>query len=327
VPIQVTCPSCNATLKTADSSAGKRAKCPKCAGVIDIPAMPAPPGDEYELEAPIGPATGFSDDELSGPAPGAEDRRPCPACGEMISKKAIKCRFCGEVLDRSMRGVITTPGDVSDPAWHKVRGGLGLMYYSIVTMLAAIILLVIGGMLMAGMAAAGGGGAGPPAAAVVVMMIAGLIIFGAAIATIVGQVRCASVPEESGARGYAVGAAACILGNIALSMIGGVMQSEPIQGVGSLLSMVGYILFILFIRRAADYLSDHDLAASAGKFLIFGIVVFIGAVAMGVAAAMAQAPALVGVLGLAVIVAGLVAFVWYLRLIKSLMSTIDSRLG
>jgi hypothetical protein len=123
-----------------------------------------------------------------------------------------------------------------------------------------------------------------------------------------------------------VGAAACILGNIALSMIGGVMQSEPIQGVGSLLSMVGYILFILFIRRAADYLGDHDLAASAGKFLIFGIVVFVGAVAMGVAAAMAQAPALVGVLGFAVIIAGLVAFVWYLRLIKSLMSTIDSRL-
>jgi hypothetical protein len=242
----------------------------------------------------------------------------------MISNKAIKCRFCGEVLDRSMRGVLTTPGDVSDPGWHKVRGGLGLIYYSIITIFAVVILVVIGAMIMGGLAAAQGG-AGPPMAMLAVFGIAGLIALGAGIATIVGQVKCASVPEESGARGFAVGAAGCLLGNIALSFIGGAMQSQPIQSIGSLLSMIGSILFILFIRRAADYLGDRDLAASAGKFIIFGIVVFVGAIAVAVAAGVLQIPALFALLGFGALIAGLVGFVWYLRLIKSLMSAIDSR--
>ena len=103
MPIQVTCPSCQTTLKTADSSAGKRAKCPKCGGIIEIPAAtPAPAADdEYALEAEPNPLAGFSDEELSsGPAaPAANDRKPCPACGEMIMRDAVKCRFCGEVFD------------------------------------------------------------------------------------------------------------------------------------------------------------------------------------------------------------------------------------
>jgi len=106
VPIQVTCPSCQTTLKTADSSAGKRAKCPKCGGIIEIPAAPTPPADdEYAMEAEPNPLAGFTDDELSsGPvAPAANDRKPCPACGEMIVRDAVKCRFCGEVFDAVLK--------------------------------------------------------------------------------------------------------------------------------------------------------------------------------------------------------------------------------
>jgi predicted RNA-binding Zn-ribbon protein involved in translation (DUF1610 family) len=107
VAIQVTCSGCGTTLKTSEAHAGKKAKCPKCGGIIEIPAL-APPlpadDDEYELEAE--PAVrGFSDDELAaGPAQGsaagpARDRRPCPACGEMIMRDAVKCRYCGEIFD------------------------------------------------------------------------------------------------------------------------------------------------------------------------------------------------------------------------------------
>jgi len=99
VPIQVTCPSCNATLKTAESSAGKKAKCPKCGGIIQIPAAPAPPEEEYVLEAEVNPLAGFTEDELSSGPKTGDDRRPCPACGEMIVRDAVKCRFCGEIFD------------------------------------------------------------------------------------------------------------------------------------------------------------------------------------------------------------------------------------
>lgn len=106
MPIQVTCPGCQTTLKTADSSAGKRAKCPKCGGVIQIPAAPAVTGDLPELES--NPLAGFTDDELTGGAvvPG-NDKKPCPACGESIARDAVKCRFCGEVLDAALKGKAT----------------------------------------------------------------------------------------------------------------------------------------------------------------------------------------------------------------------------
>jgi hypothetical protein len=46
----------------------------------------------------------FSDEDLELEKPVAAavpngDRRPCPMCGEMIQKDAIKCRFCGEIFD------------------------------------------------------------------------------------------------------------------------------------------------------------------------------------------------------------------------------------
>jgi hypothetical protein len=35
--------------------------------------------------------------------PTTSSREPCPACGEMIVKGAAKCRFCGEILDPSLK--------------------------------------------------------------------------------------------------------------------------------------------------------------------------------------------------------------------------------
>lgn len=46
----------------------------------------------------------FSDEDLELDKPVASvpangDRKPCPMCGEMIQKDAVKCRFCGEIFD------------------------------------------------------------------------------------------------------------------------------------------------------------------------------------------------------------------------------------
>jgi hypothetical protein len=52
-------------------------------------------------------AYGFDDpaDEVRVKEPvGTEARKPCPVCGEMIVATASKCRFCGEILDKTMRG-------------------------------------------------------------------------------------------------------------------------------------------------------------------------------------------------------------------------------
>lgn len=116
MPIQVTCPSCQTTLKTADASAGKRAKCPKCGGIIQIPAATAPP--ENTFEAAANPLAGFTEEELTGgPAvPTTNDRAPCPACGELIARDAVKCRFCGEVLNAALKGKSPTAGRATKTA-------------------------------------------------------------------------------------------------------------------------------------------------------------------------------------------------------------------
>ncbi len=105
MPIQVTCPSCKAMFKASDSAAGKKAKCPKCGGAIEIPA--AVPAEEVFDAEPDTPRQ-FDEDDFAVEPPHAlpaetGDRRPCPMCGEMIARDAVKCRYCGEVFDPVLR--------------------------------------------------------------------------------------------------------------------------------------------------------------------------------------------------------------------------------
>lgn len=131
MPIKVACEKCGKVLKAPDAAAGKKAKCPSCGHVMRLPeaaagvtplAEPEPLPDpepnplgealSYELAAP----KGAEPVPVAAP-PSAEPRRPCPACGEMIPVKALKCRFCGEVFDKSLKGsALGKPAAGSRPA-------------------------------------------------------------------------------------------------------------------------------------------------------------------------------------------------------------------
>jgi hypothetical protein len=312
-----------------DSAGGKRAKCPTCGGVIQIPS-PAPVAEA--VAAAPEPAARFADDEFDVEPPASlpadpaatpsGDRKRCPMCGEMIATSAIKCRFCGEVLDKSMQGLLLGSGDASDPAWRKVRSGLAMIYYCIVTIVLVAIVIAIGAVAVSAVVGGGGGGE-PPMPAIIVLSLGGMVIIGAAIGILVGQALCASVPQHSGARGFAVGAIICVVLNFALSFISGATGIEALSGIAGLISIVGNILFVLFIRQAARYLGNQQLADSAVKFLIFAVALFGGAIAIGVAAALL--PPVAAILGIAIGIGGLIMFVWFLRLLRSLMATIDAR--
>jgi predicted RNA-binding Zn-ribbon protein involved in translation (DUF1610 family) len=96
-----------------DSAAGKTTSCPKCGGKIEIPT----PGEFDDiLEAEVAPSRPFTDDDFASPVPAAAadgDRKPCPMCGEMIQKDAVKCRHCGEIFDPLLKAQIKKTGKVA----------------------------------------------------------------------------------------------------------------------------------------------------------------------------------------------------------------------
>jgi hypothetical protein len=135
--INVVCPWCSKKITAPDSMAGKSAKCPGCQGALTVPSASAPPSGGigpppgFGAPANIGPPPGFGTPANIGPPPSdaaggaqppvydvedysteptglqaqsdGEERRPCPACGEFILASAVKCRYCGEVFDSSLR--------------------------------------------------------------------------------------------------------------------------------------------------------------------------------------------------------------------------------
>ena len=74
MPIKFTCSGCGQVLRVGDESAGKRAKCPKCQGVVQIPTA------EPEL-APLDPWTPFEETPLSSDVTNPYLRAPrCAPC-------------------------------------------------------------------------------------------------------------------------------------------------------------------------------------------------------------------------------------------------------
>jgi predicted nucleic acid-binding Zn ribbon protein len=122
------CHGCGRKLKARPDSVGRTRKCPVCAtrvtcperlvaanardlDVLDaevVPAAPAAAAVAREKAPAFNPYVDADDEpyKLAGPDPAAtsapEPKRPCPMCGEMILVSAVKCRFCGEVLDKSL---------------------------------------------------------------------------------------------------------------------------------------------------------------------------------------------------------------------------------
>jgi len=315
VPIEVTCLSCRGAFNAPDSAAGKRAKCPTCGGVISIPQLVAV-GATGAAPAVIVEEPLSAEPLVAEPEAG---RKHCPMCGEDIAASAIKCRFCGEILDPAMKGMIAAQGDASDPAWRRVRTGLATIYYCLVVIIVAVIVMCVGGAL----AFAGGGD--PPVLAMLVIGLGALAIMGAGLGTLVGQGLCCSVPESSGARGFMIGAIGCLVANVLFSMFGSAAGAEAISGFGNLVSLVGAVLFMLFIRQSAIYLGNFALGSSVLKFLMFAVGAFVGCIVLIIAAAVVQTPILIGIAILIGVVCAIIYFAWYLSLIRGLMTTIDQR--
>jgi ribosomal protein L40E len=85
--IPVTCPSCVSKFTAPDHAAGRKAKCPKCSGSLDIPGptnqTPAPPPIPLDQETQA---------SVASPTPKLD---ACPSCGSSNAPNATTCPKCG----------------------------------------------------------------------------------------------------------------------------------------------------------------------------------------------------------------------------------------
>jgi predicted RNA-binding Zn-ribbon protein involved in translation (DUF1610 family) len=99
--IELNCTQCDRRLKVREELAGRRARCPECRALLEIPE---PVLDAEELVASVESAEGtYAVAAPEPPKEPAEKRRPCPQCGEMILTDAVKCRYCGEIFDETLK--------------------------------------------------------------------------------------------------------------------------------------------------------------------------------------------------------------------------------
>lgn len=91
--IRFDCEFCGKTLKSDESKAGKSVKCPSCEGLLTIPSPAFEPESD---EADADEDTSRSDDQGESDDSAPIARIPCPKCGELKSRRAKICPWCGD---------------------------------------------------------------------------------------------------------------------------------------------------------------------------------------------------------------------------------------
>lgn len=155
----------------------------------------------------------------------------------------------------------------ASPSLHQTTSGLSVLYYGLVIVLLCLIVnfaiaLEWGPLILGRIAALG-------------MCVGGILIF-------LGPFLCLRVPPESKSRGYIMGSVGLQLASlfvlVLLTLRGFAAawagQHHDYQAVVVLACLLGlavlvsFILFVLFIRRLAQFIGRRDLADRARNVLI-----------------------------------------------------------
>jgi hypothetical protein len=247
-------------------------------------------------------------------------------------------------------------------ALRKVSTGFKLVYYGLIIRILAVVLAIVAAVALgaavaggaAGGGAAGGGAAGGGAAGgagagfaggamAIALLFVGMTVIGTIIG-LVGRFHCLAIPDEAGsAKPMIVTSVVLEVISLLITLVNAAddlgARFIPAQikmvmnGLGGIFGLVAAILFLLFIRSAAEYvrrprLGDKAMSvlwlcvAVVGLFIAAGVVMVAGVAAAGAAGGGAGAgagAAAGGCLGgILILVAGIVALVALIKYAKLL---------
>lgn len=198
-----------------------------------------------------------------------------------------------------------------------VKTGISLIYWGLVAIIIAVILLVV---VVTG---AFGDASGYVAIAALIAMLVGYLL------GIIGKVTCLGAPQETGAREFIMiavffeGVSMLISVLDLLRQIGAVSPTilpEWAPRVGQLLGMVGFVLFMLFLKQLAIFIQRDDLAQAAASVLTLGVIMIVCAFLTGLAVFIA--PILALIIALVMLVVSILFLVRYVGLIAKMKDAI-----
>lgn len=222
----------------------------------------------------------------------------------------------------------------SDASLQKVAAGLGLIYMGLVVLLATI---VIGGVIGGIMGARGelARAAPPQEFGMIALAIGGGALLGYVL-NLIGTLRCMATPEESGAKGLINATAALMVVSLLMILFNFFAESPIVGVVQRLVSLIGGVTFVIYLRRLAEFIGSERLARKARTILILlavGVVLLVVIIA-ALVVAFAEFPVhggggppslaiAAGVASLVLLIGGLITFVMYANLINAMRKVIQ----
>ncbi|MFM9960126.1 MAG: hypothetical protein ACKV2Q_02760 [Planctomycetaceae bacterium] len=297
MPITVTCDVCSESHRVKDEAVGKKFKCKGCGKLLKVVA-PAPPEDDWEDAESYDDDAGESDEDES-----------------YSRKKAPRRATSGSSRRKSSSSQSGKPKSVPLRK-TKVPLGIDLVYYGFL-----LFILVVLGAFCVGLTLRGNVQQMTP-----ILYGLSLVSFAATIVTTAGKLMCLTAPPQMSGKGGLYFAVAIDVLSLLITVANMMKVLPPVlAGAISLLSVAGFVCFVVFLQNLGDFLGERDIRERGSGVLQWGIgvvVLWLLLIGLGVLAVARALPVIIAglgvmLLGIVPLIVGIIAVIRYVGLLST----------